>query len=317
MADKPKEDTGKRVNGDETTTANDGDLAINKTPEPSGATAVTDAPAPTDVNIKPADESPVVLSEADIAAAQKENDPHESLGEQIEVLTGEVQALEAKIEKLTSGVGDAASPATTPTPPIAKSSEETVVSTPPAVQPANPEPLVAPPVVETPKAPVKTETPPIVKKDEPKPSIDQPAKPVNDIYSKVIGSSQGKTPPADHKDLNDEASIDEGTTGIGTIGEVLIVFGIISLLVLFASPFFKTTLAGNWEAVKSIGWPTAAISLVLGFLLFLFNRGRAGLKFLAFILFILAAVMTLLVFDYGSLLGPLAPMLEPIASFYK
>ncbi|QQG49969.1 MAG: hypothetical protein HZB70_00025 [Candidatus Berkelbacteria bacterium] len=339
---KTEEPKNTAINGAETTTANDGSLAINQAPEtpkqpdtgPSTAapeaakTEEATVPAPSQAT--PAPETPVIVSEADIAAAQKENDPHESLGEQIEVLTGEVQALESKIEKLTSGVGESAAE-----PPVTKKDGETVLSTPPTeapkseeVKPAEvPPPPVEQPAPEQPKPeeakvqePIPVTPPPAAAPTAaaiPKSNTSQSAKPVNDIYTKILSGPQGQTPPADHKDLNDEATIEEGTSGIGTIGEVLIVFGLIALLGLLASPFLKSTLGSNWDAIKSIGWPTATISLGLGFILFLFNKGRAMFKIFAFVMLLISAVMLLSVFDYTSMLGPLASFLDPIASFYK
>ncbi len=322
----------------ETTTTNDGSIAVNqivtpKTDEPVKPTdpvveeakpakvpATEPAKSPVgteDVMVQtPTPEVPVVVSEADVAAAQKENDPHESLSEQIEVLTGEVQALEAKIEKLTSGVGEP-TPTVMPVP-------EAPLSTPPT------EPVKAEEPTEVPKSddalPEKKEDGPIpatapveaAVTSTATPAVREGAKPINDIYDKILAAPhQNEAPAEQHKDLNDDATIEEGSTGLGTIGEVLVVFGLIALLILVASPFFKSTLGTNWEALKSIGWPTASISLALGFILFLFNKGRVIFKIFALILLIVAAVMTAAVFNYGSMLGPLSGLLDPIASFYK
>lgn len=346
---KPTADVSKtsRPNGLETTTTNDGSLAINQqqnpAPDPSATNTVTkptelvsepvadtvakSAPAANDTVVQtpaaaPPPDSPVVVSEADVAAAEKENDPHETLGEQIEVLTGEVQALESKIEKLTSGVGEA-----TAEPPVVKKDGEAVVSTPSVTdtakassKPEAPTPAEPPKpkVEEPPPPPPPLPLPPVPAAQIPPATISQPAKPVNDIYTKILnGPQQGQTPPTDHKDLNDDATLEESSSGLGTIGEVLIVFGMIALLILLASPFLKTTLGANWEAVKSIGWPTSTVSLGLGFFLFLFNKGRLAFKVFAFLLFLVAAAMLVAVFDYATVLGPLGNFLGPIATFYK
>ena len=298
-----------KVEGLETTTTNDNAIAINQT-DSSAPETVSKPPAE---KVEPVAEekktpeqpvatatAPIIVSEADVAAAQKESDPHESLSEQIEVLTGEVQALEAKIEHLTGGLNTTAEaqpaekPAAETTPPLkAAEAPESIVSTPtvaetptPAVEPAKPE--------------------------------STPTKPVNDIYANVESNAQrGQTAPSGHKDLNDDATLDEETSGIGTIGEVLVVFGLIALLLLLVSPLLKSMVGGSWDAIKSIGWPTTVISLGLGFLLYLFNKGRALFKIFALLLVIVSAVMYLAIFDYSSYLGPLAEMLSPIASFYK
>jgi hypothetical protein len=320
MADQVKTDPVASQSNAALTTANDGAIEINKTAPvaaPPPAPADPARPAPAD---KPVAEPPVVINEADIAASQKENDPHESLSEQIEVLTGEVQALEAKIEKLTSGAVEGAD--TEPVSPEVKKSDETIVSTPPSVQPTNPEPAVLPPTPEmkdNATAPAGLSVPPadsapILKPDEA--AASKSAKSVDDIYTKVLSTPQGKQDSSDHKDLNDDASIEEGMSGIGTVGEVLVVFGMLALMVLFASPFFRTYVEGSWEAIKSIGWPTATLSLALGFVLFLFNKGRVLVKVLAFILLLVAAIMTVTVFDY-PVLGPLSSYIEPIVALYK
>jgi hypothetical protein len=315
----------------ETTTANDGSLAINQASSAeekptedapkADAKPIADAAAPAEDSLiqtptAPASDAPVVVSDADVAAVEKEADPHQSLAEQIEVLTGEVQALEAKIEKLTSGVNEAAPPtATSEVAPVPAAPEpETANSSVPTETAQVTTPSTEEKKIESPIPPVAPEasTPATVT------SAPAAATPVNDIYSKILSGPNGQSPePTKHKDLNDDATIEEGTSGIGTIGEVLIVFGLIAFLILAASPFFKSTIGGNWEALKSIGWPTATISLALGFLLFLFNKGRVVFKVLALLLTIVAAIMTAAVFDYGSMIGPLATLLGPIASFYK
>jgi hypothetical protein len=311
---KPVADAADSSTNLETTTTNDSSLAINQE-APAAAPAAPEA-EPKAENKTPSTDAtedtliqtptqPVVVSDADVAAAEKEADPHQSLAEQIEVLTGEVQALEAKIERLTNGVGEAPVPI-----PVEKPADNPVVPIPPA-----------PEVAETPVPEVEKQPEPVTPTVQPQAAaMPDPAPkattPVNDIYDKLL-NTPAQTPSPTHKDLNDDTTIEEGTSGIGTIGEVLIVFGIIAFVILGASPFFKSMIGTNWEALKSIGWPTATISLALGFLLFLFNKGRLVFKIFALLLTLVAAIMTAAVFDYGSMLGPLSNLLDPIASFYK
>ncbi len=311
---KPTTPAEKPAESPETTTANDSSIAINqdapsadvKPAEPQ-ATPAAPKPDATEETLIQTPTAPVVVSDADVAAAEKEADPHQSLSEQIEVLTGEVQALEAKIERLTSGVGD--SPIT-PT----STEPEKPVEIPPMAVPAPVEEVKA--VEAIPEEPKVEAAPPVASQTVPVAVTSTTAvTPVNDIYEKLM-TSPTQSPQA-HKDLNDDTTIEEGTSGIGTIGEVLIVFGIIAFVILGASPFFKSMIGTNWEALKSIGWPTATISLALGFLLFLFNKGRLVFKIFALLLTLVAAIMTAAVFDYGSMLGPLSNLLDPIASFYK
>lgn len=302
----------------ETTTANDNSIAINQD-SPAAESKSAESPATpaapssevTEETLIQTPTAPVVVSDADVAAAEKEADPHQSLAEQIEVLTGEVQALEAKIERLTSGVGESANVPVTPVSP----EPQKLADIPPMT---SPEPVKeekdTEAVAEEPKTEVAAQ--PVASQPEPIAATPTPAvTPVNDIYDKLM-TPPSQSPQA-HKDLNDDTTIEEGTSGIGTIGEVLIVFGIIAFVILGASPFFKSMIGTNWEALKSIGWPTATISLALGFLLFLFNKGRLVFKIFALLLTLVAAIMTAAVFDYGSMLGPLSTLLDPIASFYK
>lgn len=323
----------------EVTTTNDTSIAINQPAKPDTASGepekTADSVPATSTETEPKTEdsliqtpekaAPVVVSDADVAAAEKESDPHSSLSEQIEVLTGEVQALQAKIEKLTSGVTDV--PTSVPAAVPAPTDESVAVATPPTASlPVREEPAESSSMTELEKTDEQPITPqPIEQKVEVSsekpnevpttPAAPQAATPVNDIYTKIL--DQHKEDPKPHKDLNDDATLEEGSSGIGTIGEVLIVFGLISFLILAASPFVKTTIGTNWEALKSIGWPTATISLGLGFLLFLFNRGRAVFKIFAFLLLLIAGLMTAAIFDYSSMLGPLSGLLDPVASFYR
>lgn len=320
-----------------TTTANDGSLAINQV-EPAASSsdkkevandskseASTDAPAAPATEdtliqtpVAASSTAPVIVSDADVAAVEKENDPHQSLAEQIEVLTGEVQALEAKIEKLTGGVTEP-TPQTAPEPitaPVAETPLQKSKAPTAPVEEKETSSDSVPPAVDSTSASVPVTPPSTV----PESNVSAPvaATPVNDIYTKVLAGQTGApSSPSSHKDLNDDTTIMEGTSGIGTIGEVLIVFGLISLLILGASPFLKSTIGGNWEALKSIGWPTVTLSLTLGFILFLFNKGRIVFKIFTLLLALIAAVMTAAVFDYGSMLGPISNLVDPIASFYK
>ncbi len=310
--------TDARVNGPETTTTNDTALAINQPIAPADDQKVdTEDSKREDIEDSliqtPGAATPVVVSDADVAAVEKENDPHASLAEQIEVLTGEVQALRSKIERLTSGVVQ-----TPPAPPISPSNSSQAKSSSPSPAPKSASDDQPPPVAEK-SVPLSTHPSVALSASPSKSSLNVPpppaTAPVNDIYAKILNPpEEGR---AKHKDLNDDATLSEESSGIGTIGEVLIIFGFVALLLLAASPFVRANIGTNWDALKSIGWPTATISLGLGSLLFLFNRGRVLLKVFGFLLLFVAGLMTAAVFDYGSTLGPLSGLLDPIASFYR
>lgn len=318
--DQAKTNSEPKTEGLETTTTHDGDIAINKAPAvetspepiaetapaladpimPAAAPAPTTEPATPSTGMPPSPpmEPPVVLSEADITG-KKEPESQEDLSDQIEVLTGEVQALEAKIEKLTSGVAGS---------PESQSDKK------PDTLKMEPQPAISKDTKEMDKSLEMPEK----KTDETLPSaVSETGKPVNDIYSK-LSTGNTKAPDDNHKDLNDDATIDEGGSGVGTIGGVLTVFGLIALIFLLVSPLLKDIFGPTtWEAIKAIAWPTATISLVLGFILSLFSKAKTVMKLLGFLLALVSVVMLLAVLDYGSLLGPLSSMLDPIASFYR
>ncbi len=286
----------------ETITANDGALPINKPTAPDSASNQSE---PTPATIPPADSLPrpggislpsVVVSEADIEATKDES---EHLSEQIEVLTGEIQALESKIEHLTG------SPAT-----------DSKIA--PMAEPE----LMAPPVHQAP-APEHSQTNPPAPSPATSPetnshSVATPVpitnnRPVTDIYAKVAEKEK-------EAQIKEEKAHDgsEHTSGIGTIGEVLAVFGIIFFVILLASPLLKGILSTDLvNTVKQIGWPTATVCLLLGFLFSLALKGKGLLKIVSFLFFLISAVMTLAAMGQTNLLGPLANIFQPLFDFYK
>ncbi len=305
------------------TTTNDGAIAINQAPgqktdsttEP--VTPVEEVPATVTPPASPASNEPVILSEKDVADTPTV-EPTEDLAEHIESLTGEVQALEAKIEKLTSGVAANAS------------EENTSMPVPPVEQPKVAEEKVEPaekiemPIEEKAPEPVTTEKPKVTEEEvittPPTPPVQTAAKPVDDVYGKVLSSMSDDRKVNDkdtHKDLNDDASLDEGVSGLGIIAQVLIVFGIIAFLGLLASPFYKEILGSNWSAIGAIAWPTAVISLVLGFLLSIFTKVAVSTKIFGFILALFGGLLYIGISGHASWLGPLQSVLDSIVSFYK
>lgn len=278
----------------ETTTSKDTSLPVNQTGDSPSSTAEPESPALINAGsaltsgASAPPEKPIVVSEDEVSSSPTSS---EHLAEEIETLSGEIQALEAKIDRLTGNVSaEGAKPEIRTASPV---SSETIKITPPAQSaPLPPQPMSTAP---------------------------KPTAPVTDIYAKVAQrqkeAEQGpsKVTP-DFGDAEDIGSF----SGVGTIGEVLTVFGLIIFLLMMASPFFKQMLPTNlWEAVRSIGWPTAGVSLLLGFLLLLFAKGKGLLKLMAVIFFLVSALMYVGASGYTNLLGPLAGPLESLFSFYK
>lgn len=301
----------------ETQTANDQTLAINKMAPLNDVPVADEAPAkavdapnfgvPADTAEKspiseptPAaevkkDDTAVMISEADVEKVTEtppaEKPSQEAANSQIEMLTGEIQALEAKLEKLTGG--------------ISSTSTET---------PVKPEPLkTEEKIVEKPAEPIKLEN-----TAEKKPDTSAKA-PVDDIYSKVLERSMKESQPL--PDDADDISVDSEeheSSALGTIGEVMVMFGLVVLLALLALPLYKTALSNDLsEAFRLIGWPTSTISLFIGFILLLFTKGKVVMKIATFIFFLLAAVMLLGAFNYTQFLGPLTDPLQSVFTFYK
>lgn len=294
----------------ETTTSKDGDLPVNKlgesapTPAPTTPTPAPAETAPEETTLintgsalaseqaaavpeKPIStngriqsETPIVVSESDVVT--NPSSP-EHLAEEIETLSGEIQALESKIDRLT---GNASS-----------------------IEPKNEAPRTA----EAPKPmPAATTPPPPVMPDK-KPTA------VNDIYSKVAERTKESEEKEKQSMQTAEGAEDIGVfSGVGTIGEVLAVFGYVIFLAMIFSPFYKQMLADNlWDATRSIGWPTAAISLFLGFVLLLFANGKVILKLSVFLFFLVSVVIYLGISGYGRFLGPLEQYLDSILTFYR
>ena len=275
---------------------NDSNLLINvSTPTAQASTPVTPSPVVT------APESPILVTELEVLPNQL-NSP--GLAEEVESLSGEIQALEAKIDRLTGNIQpvvDAPKVSTQDSLPV------NTQATPPPVVTTKPttEEVASKPVSEPKPAPVLAE--PTPKKSESKTAS------INDIYSKV--ADQSKTPVAPS---SDEAEDVTSGSSIGTIGEVLAVFGVTIFMVMSAFPFYKTLLSENiTDAVRSIGWPTAVICLALGFLLGLFSQGKVATKIFTVIILLFAVLLYLGVAGFQNYLGPLGPMLESVFTFYR
>ena len=295
----------------DTTIAKDSNLQINvSAPTAPVSTVASAAPVVT------APEVPILVTESEILPTQTNSS---SLAEEIESLSGEIQALEAKIDRLTGGVK----------PVIDSSTEVSAKVEPPnvdsqTVMPAKEEIVPPPPAGDEEKLAERVANRP-TSRSIPTPTLTSPRaesnKPeakgvgINDIYSKVAQRQKEADAPTS-PGFDDAEDVGSGST-VGTIGEVLGVLGIIIFLIMVAFPFYKSMLPENvTEAIRSIGLPTAVISLALGFLVSLIGHGQRTIKILPVIIWLLAVSLYLAVEGFQSYLGPLGPMLEPIFSFY-
>ncbi len=305
IEEKPKES----INGLETTTAHDGDIAINNdtvatpapllTPETPPSLSVPSAPSVPPVVA----EAPVVVTAEDIAPppVPEPATNNNQLQDEIETLTGEIQALEAKIDRLTGNIS-------------AVEPEKKPEISPLATSPLMNESL--PPVKDKDKQESKpVPFPPLPESSATSSGLPKPkaSTPITDIYAKVEQREKNSNSTQFAKTEDAVMEEDHGS-GMGLVGEVLAIFGSVIFAALLASPLFKDMIGTDlWDAVRSIGWPTALVSLGIGFLLFLFTKGKVGLKILFGLLLLIAAVIYVSILGYADLLGPLGS----VFSFYK
>ena len=278
----------------ETTTVKDGNLPINV----SAPTALPSAADPGSPTVA-APETPILVTESEGSPTQADGT---GLADEVESLSGEIQALEAKIDRLTGNVK-----------PVTESPKaEVLVETPPKEQVApTPVTQVAEKPAEPAPAPLPTPTPaPASNKPESK-TVG-----INDIYSKVAQrQKEAENPSAPSAD--DAQDVSSGSS-IGTIGEVLAVFGVIIFMIMGAFPFYKSMLSESiTEAIRSIGWPTAVVSLAIGFLMSLFSHGKITTKIFTVIILLLAVIIYLGVAGFQNYLGPLGGMLDSAFTFYR
>lgn len=265
-------------------------LPINKTqPAASNAGDEISQNPPAKLESTAATAPPVVVSEAEVTAVTDT----EKLSEQIEILSGEIQALEAKIERL---MGNVSSTTEQIAGQISEASGQDEESKP-----------VAPAVV---KESVASQNASVTDTAE-----STPPSPVNDIYAKHLGTTTQL--PVAKTDISN-AELEENSSVIGTIGEVLIIFGVIIFFILLASPLIKGFLSTDiFDAIKAVGWPTVAISLFLSFVISLFVKGKTAAKVLSVVFFFIAAIMVIGVLGFDSALGPFQPIIAPIFEFYR
>lgn len=267
-------------------------------------------PAPATNNEDVNKDVPVVVSEADVESV---SDSSERLMTQIENLTGEIQALESKIDRLT---GNATNTSATPAP-----SEQSQLQTP--VPPVLNQDIsvakvqetlqVPQPTVETPVPPVPT---PQVIPTTPVPTPGAKGSAINDIYNRLDNQHQqektktGET--ARNENLGDLTSDQPSAGGAEKISEILAVIGIILFLAMIGSGFLRTQIGEFYTTIQDIGWLASLGVIGIGFIISLFVKGRGSLKVLMVLFLLLAAAMYLgLSTEYVQFLEPfLGPFFE-------
>ncbi|OGD62703.1 hypothetical protein A3A71_01655 [Candidatus Berkelbacteria bacterium RIFCSPLOWO2_01_FULL_50_28] len=251
----------------------------------------TDKP-PTEPKTENSGETPILVSESDVkvAATPSSVGAEQHLAEEVETLSGEIQSLQAKIDRLTSG---------------------TSVST--EKQPSTSNDVLASQPTTSPIIPV------VNKPAETSGPKSKSSGAINDIYAKVSAREKEASDKADDLAASSSGAEDvSGAGSLGTIGEALIVFGLIVFLLMLATPLLKSMIPESvLPAVKSIGWPAASGAFLIGLILMLFTKGKKTTKILAGVLVILSAILFLGTGSYSTYLGPLAGMLDSVFSFYR
>ncbi|MEX1123674.1 MAG: hypothetical protein WEC81_00655 [Patescibacteria group bacterium] len=256
--------------------------------------------------------TPVIVDSKDVDGSAANGETNEKLAEEIEVLTGEIQALEAKIEQLTSGAT-----VTAPDGQPAPKSDVAPISATEKPQ-SIPEPIMpTPPAQETPEPMAAKESngdfvnKPSADNGQSIPVNTQSGPKINDISSRPINEPM---PAEDSK--SDSAGSDNGS-GLSIIGEVVSVFGIIIFVLLAISPFFREMLGEDtYQAVGQIGWLSALGTLGLGLLVMLFVKGKGLLKTLLFILLLIAALL-FMALNNSSIVAPISSYIDPLLTFYR
>lgn len=282
------------------------DSIINQPTAPS-------SPKPTAEPEMPATKDPLPATDTDKATPATEEkslviddsevktdaDQHERLGEEVEILTGEVQALEAKIDRLTGSIVES---------PLDNAVNKPVDEK-KEVKP--PEPVAAAPM-PTPPSPPVTNNEPIISK--PAEKITPPT-PVKDIYPKLDLKTPAKT--TDSEPLN-TAVDDDSPSSLGMVGEVMGIIGIVIFIIMLLSPFYKEIIGtAAWDIVRSVGWITSFITIGIGFLLSLFIRGQWVLKIILFIFVLISALMYFGVNGNATITAQLDTYLGSVLSFYR
>lgn len=278
---------------------------------------------------------PLVVTEAEVKEDVTE---HQKLAEEIEILTGEIQALEAKIERLSASASAIVPEPVTPTPLPSISAPKTISTenlTPPLAPPIN----MALPPIEQPKPlapePVKMAAPESLLPVAPRPV--ETGAPVNHavaslnfsgvggdgdkirerqfegIYPKRDAGLAETNPLPPMPTLPDVADAEQPSV-LGTIGEIVGIIGVVLLVLMLLSPLFKETLDPTlWTTVRTFGWLSAVIGLFIGFVLSMFQHGKWGMKIFLLVVLVLAGLLYYSINNPG---GFLEPVLGSLLTFY-
>jgi len=250
--------------------------------------------------------SPVVVSDKDVTNSDGDTG---KLAEEIEVLTGEIQALEAKIEQLSNGATaptDAA-PASPPSGDVAPINQVNQDEPSPA-------PVPSPPGL----SPVMPLSPEPSSSGNEKEFVNKPT----GIQTPQAGKVTDISPKAPIKQpeptLSGGPSTDSSSEGVmSIIAEVVAVFGLIIFVILAISPIFREVLGEEtFIAIQQIGWLATLAALGLGLILMLFVHGKGLFKFLLFLLLLLTGVI-FLALNNNSLLSPISSVIDPLINFYR
>lgn len=267
---------------------------------------------------------PLVVTEAEVKDDVSE---HQKLAEEIEILTGEIQALEAKIERLagaataTAETSAAAPVLSMPAIPPISGPTKSPMSEPmptmsgpmtPAISELSPAPVAGPPVEPKPTIPESTIPAFHVPASAPVPVSHAPSSSnLSDIYPKK-DPEISLPPPASASPIHHE---EEHQSVLGMIGEIIGIIGVVLFVLMMLSPLYKEMLDPTlWETVRTFGWLSAVIALVVGFVFSLFQHGKWGMKIFLLIVLLLAGAMYYAISNPGSFLEP---ALGSILSFYQ
>lgn len=301
--------------------------------QPAAATPVT----PLVTEETPVATTPISISASDVAAeptkmvvnnptsstAITEKPSESNLADKVEVLTGEVEALHAKIENLVKNVKPSQDlPATAGEPEVKN------------VEPAPSEMKKAEDISASPLS-QKTEVAPIVSEDtaknetvkepvasvpvKPMPAVPKPDLPLNDIYpSAQMPSAPQKVDEPFKAPSTVGGDTEHHDSILGTIGEVVGSIGLTVLLVMILSPLYKGIFpASVWEAIKLIGWLTAVGSLFVGFFFSLFSPRKITLKALLLVGLLITLVLFLGVDGSASITDKLNTYIGQYLNYYR
>ncbi|HUD21092.1 MAG TPA: hypothetical protein VMQ44_03445 [Candidatus Saccharimonadales bacterium] len=272
-------------------------LPVNQvTPTASASAPATPELTPTPP-VSQSPEAPLVVSEAEIKEATEPQADH--YADEVETLTGEVQALEARIDRLTNNV-EPTTGETKPAGAVAIPQKET----PPAEPLPQPTEATPPPTTVAPNAAVTGAKP-------------AETKGVNDIYAKVAEkekSAEAEQVKAAHDDLDDTTSI---TDVIGTISDIISVFGVVVFIILMVSPFIKSYIGTTiYDAMRSVGWLAVGVCMAVAFLLSFAIKGKWATKIMLLLFLLLTALMWLGI-NRNALVAPLETYLGQLFNYYR